>query len=71
MKISLIDLEADVEFNYEPADVVSTPADTEYLPAIISIYSVKVNGIELISLIPKEDLVTMEAQILEEDGLNW
>lgn len=66
MKIDL-SLDAQIEFEYEAECVNHTPGGDEHIPALVTITSVKCKGIELIALISKEELQSMEEQILKEE----
>ena len=66
MKINL-ELDAAVEYEYEPAYGNETPGGTEHIPATLMITSVKSeNGIELISLLSEDELVGLEETLLNE-----
>lgn len=72
MKIDILNLECEILYNYELPSIGAIDTGTnehEVIPAILEIYSVKSKGIEIISLITKEDLQTMEAEIL--DGITY
>lgn len=66
MKKINLNLDVELEYDYEPPYNNPTPAGTEYIPGLVTINSVKCNGIEIISLISKDELEIMQNEILEE-----
>lgn len=72
MRIDILNLECEILYNYELPSIGAIHSETnehEVIPAVLEIYSVKSQGIEIINLITKEDLRTMEAEIL--DGITF
>ncbi len=63
MKISLIDLEAEIETERIP----QMNSGDEVIPAQTIITSIKVKGVELITLFDPEELQTMAEEISEKD----
>ena len=65
MKVSLIDLDADIETERIPAMTggISDDGSIETLPAQTIITSIKVKGVELITLFSPEELQTMAEEL--------
>ncbi len=66
MKNIDLNLDVELEYDYESPYNNPTPAGIEYIPGLVTINSVKCNGIEIISLISKDYLDSMQEEILEE-----
>lgn len=67
--IDLINLEVELRYDYQSPSIGGMYPDTgdqEVIPASITIHSVRSGGIEIISIIPEDQLQIMEEELLEE-----
>jgi len=70
MIIDLINLEVEIEYNFNPPSIggIHEDGSQEHFPATVSIYSIISKGIEIISLIHPDQIEQLEAEILEDYG---
>lgn len=67
--LNLYELEIEVDYDYEPATIgtiFSMTGECEILPSSLTIKSVICNGVEIIKIIPPEQLEEMEEQLIRE-----
>lgn len=68
MIISLYDLQCEIQYDYTPPQIGGTYLNTgelERLSAQVTITSVKCQGIEIIKLVPDQQLLELEQELLE------
>lgn len=65
--INLYDLPVDISYDRMPKDEINTPAGIEEIPARIMIWSVKANNIEIIDILPLDQIADMEADLMDQD----
>lgn len=66
--IDIFDALVDIDYTYEPPSIGAIFTETgeaERLGAGVTITSIKCRGLEIISIIPEEQLLSMEQDILE------
>ena len=66
MNINL-NLDVEIEFDHERSYANQTPGGSEHIPASIILTSVKCKGIEIITLLSKDELEGMQEEILNKD----
>lgn len=68
--IDIINLDVEIEYNFNPPSIGGTHEDgsQEEIPATVDIYSVKAQGIEIISLIHPDQKEVLEEEMLKDFG---
>lgn len=68
--IDIINLDVEIEYNFNPPSIGGTHEDgsQEEIPATVDIYSIKAQGIEIISLVHPDQLEMLQAEILDDLG---
>lgn len=68
--IDIINLDVEIEYNFNPPSIGGTHEDgsQEEIPATVDIYSVKAQGIEIISLIHPDQKEALEEEMLKDFG---